>query len=660
MCARYDGIVLVTQSYDTLPKELQCLKAPLLDYSSVDCGLGDEVVLLKVPGLPGNRLVFASTGPVNRDYDDVRRFSDAAVNGIKRAMKAGMQRPLLVCPRHSSYDRSTLVAALGALHALYMPLEVREASVKPSQYKVCVLGLWVDQEAQGKELVDLASALESGRLACRDIGGSDPERMAAPRVAEYIQALFKDSPVQVDVVSDLKVLEKEYPCLAAVNRCANAVPRHQARVIKLQYCGEGPVQHTLMLVGKGITYDTGGADIKAGGFMAGMHRDKCGAAAVAGFFQVLAKLKPKHLKVVGAMAMVRNSVGSDCYVADELVVSRAGRRVRVGNTDAEGRMVMVDLLCEMKEKAVCEVSPQLFTIATLTGHAIRAMGPNYSIIMDNGAAQRSGTARQWQKDSTMFEARLVQGSILKKVLEALKDLITEACWDVSSSGISLQSMDSSHVSLVQLTLRSDGFDSYRCDRNLAMGVNLSSMSKILKCAGNEDIITLRAEDNADTLALVFETLNQEKVSDYEMKLMDLDVEQLGIPEQEYSCVVKMPSGEFARICRDLSQIGDAVMISCAKDGVKFSATGELGTGNVKLSQTSNVDKEEEAVSIEMNEPVQLIFALNYLNFFTKATPLSKTVILSMSADIPLVVEYKIADMGHVKYYLAPKIDEEAS
>uniref|UniRef100_A0A6I8NK39 Proliferating cell nuclear antigen n=1 Tax=Ornithorhynchus anatinus TaxID=9258 RepID=A0A6I8NK39_ORNAN len=104
----------------------------------------------------------------------------------------------------------------------------------------------------------------------------------------------------------------------------------------------------------------------------------------------------------------------------------------------------------------------------------------------------------------MFEARLVQGSILKKVLEALKDLITEACWDISSGGVNLQSMDSSHVSLVQLTLRSEGFDTYRCDRNLAMGVNLTSMSKILKCAGNEDIITLRAEDNADTLALVFE------------------------------------------------------------------------------------------------------------------------------------------------------------
>ncbi|XP_068166693.1 putative aminopeptidase W07G4.4 [Antennarius striatus] len=393
----FDGIVLVTQSHDTLPSELECLKAPLQDYSSVDSGLGEEVVILKVPGLPGNRLVFASTGPVNRDYDDIRRFSDAAVKGIKRALKAGIKRPLLVCPPHKDYKNSALVAALGALQSLYKPLEVREGNKKLSNYKVCVLGLWAKEEAEGQRLVELADALESGRLACRDIGGSDPERMAAPQVADYVQQLFEGSPVQVQVLSDLAVLEQEYPCLALVNRCASSVPRHQARVIKLQYCGEGPVQKTLMLVGKGITYDTGGADIKAGGVMAGMHRDKCGAAAVAGFFQILAKLKPKHLKVIGAMAMVRNSVGADCYVADELVVSRARRRVRVGNTDAEGRMVMVDLLCEMKEKAVNEVSPELFTIATLTGHAIRAMGPHYSIIMDNGPAHGNNNAAQWQK-----------------------------------------------------------------------------------------------------------------------------------------------------------------------------------------------------------------------------------------------------------------------
>lgn len=72
----------------------------------------------------------------------------------------------------------------------------------------------------------------------------------------------------------------------------------------------------------------------------------------------------------------------------------------------------------------------------------------------------------------MFEARLLQGSLLKKVLEALKDLLNEAAWDCSDAGIQLQAMDNSHVSLVSLSLRAEGFDKYRCDRNLSMGMNL--------------------------------------------------------------------------------------------------------------------------------------------------------------------------------------------
>lgn len=139
--------------------------------------------------------------------------------------------------------------------------------------------------------------------------------------------------------------------------------------------------------------------------------------------------------------------------------------------------------------------------------------------------------------------------------------------------------------------------------------------------------------------------------------MNLDTEHLGIPDTEYSVVVKMPSSEFQRICRDLSQIGDSVSITCTKDGVKFSVSGDLGTGNVKLSQTANVDKEEEAVIIDMQEPVSLTFALRYLNSFTKATPLSPQVQISISADVPLVVEYKIEDMGYIRYYLAPKIED---
>lgn len=78
---------------------------------------------------------------------------------------------------------------------------------------------------------------------------------------------------------------------------SSGVDRHKGRVIYLTYNGSGPIEKTLMLVGKGVTYDTGGADIKAGGVMAGMHRDKCGSAAVAGFMQILAKLQPANIKV---------------------------------------------------------------------------------------------------------------------------------------------------------------------------------------------------------------------------------------------------------------------------------------------------------------------------------------------------------------------------
>lgn len=75
----------------------------------------------------------------------------------------------------------------------------------------------------------------------------------------------------------------------------------------------------------------------------------------------------------------------------------------------------------------------------------------------------------------MFEARLVQGSLLKKVLESIKDLVTDANFDCSQNGFALQAMDSSHVSLVALLLRSDGFEHYRCDRNMTMGMNLTNM-----------------------------------------------------------------------------------------------------------------------------------------------------------------------------------------
>ena len=105
----------------------------------------------------------------------------------------------------------------------------------------------------------------------------------------------------------------------------------------------------------------------------------------------------------------------------------------------------------------------------------------------------------------MFELRLVQGSLLKKLIDAIKDLVTDANFDCSATGFSLQAMDSSHVALVSLLLRSEGFEHFRCDRAISMGMNIANMAKMLKCAGGDDIITIKADDGTDTVTFMFES-----------------------------------------------------------------------------------------------------------------------------------------------------------
>ena len=391
----YDGVIIVTDSTEKLTGDLQCLAATLEDYKKIDAAFEKELTVHRCDLVPSGRVIFSPTGPLNRDYDDVRRFQDAAIKAIKRAISAGMKSPLFVRPIDDSFPLAGRVATLGALHAAYVPLEIREAGAAKAK-KVDKMGIWCNDADRVKKGIDVLQALETGRIVARDIGGSDPERMAAPRVADYVQDVFKGTCISVNVISDPGVFDSDYPLLSAVNRAASSVPRHHGRLIFLEYCPEGPIDTTLLLVGKGITYDTGGADIKAGGVMAGMHRDKCGAAAVAGFFQTLAAYKPKGLKVLGGLAMVRNSVGEECYVADEIITSRAGVRVRVGNTDAEGRMVMTDVLCHMKEKALKEANPHIFTVATLTGHVIRAYGDQYAAVCENGPARQAKIGEKLQ------------------------------------------------------------------------------------------------------------------------------------------------------------------------------------------------------------------------------------------------------------------------
>jgi len=258
----------------------------------------------------------------------------------------------------------------------------------------------------------------------------------------------------------------------------------------------------------------------------------------------------------------------------------------------------------------------------------------------------------------MIECRLAQASVLKKIVEALKDLVTDASFDFSETGLQLQAMDSSHVSLCYMSIEEDGFDYYRCDRPASLGVSLSNLAKVLKCAANDDTVTLKAKDNGDVLSLMFESKNQDRIMDFDLKLMDLEQEQLSIPETEYKCKVLIAADEFKRIIADLLALGDTCTISAEKAGVRFSVDGDVGKANITLKPGEAAEDADKSTNIAVEEPVELRFALRYLNYFAKATPLASKVKLSMTKDVPLLVEYKMEESGKIQYYLAPKIDEE--
>lgn len=388
----YDGILLVAAPDQTL--KCSKLNTVIQNALKLDSALKTEIAVLPID-LPAKRLIYSPTGPIDLDYDDVRSLKNSAVAGVKRALKAGVRKLLLVLEEYPVFESSELVTLLGALEALYTPIQVREHDPSKTN-KVDLLGVYTQNSDKSTSLVNVAQILETSRRVACDIGDSDPERMTPARTEEYVRKLFQGTSIKLTVITDEEEFRKSYPLFEAVNRAASVVERHRGRIIYLEYNPPQAVKETLYIVGKGVTMDTGGIDVKVGGAMVGMSRDKCGAAAAAGFMTAVNLLQPKNLKVVAALGMVRNSIGSNGYTTDEILTARSGCRVRVVNTDAEGRMVMGDLLCKFKEDAVNAVNPHLYTIATLTGHACRTVGEGYSIAMDNGPARKANNAQKLQ------------------------------------------------------------------------------------------------------------------------------------------------------------------------------------------------------------------------------------------------------------------------
>ncbi|MDY0116539.1 MAG: leucyl aminopeptidase [Sulfurimonadaceae bacterium] len=199
----------------------------------------------------------------------------------------------------------------------------------------------------------------------RDIVNKAPQEINPETLALLAKKLAFDNNLECIVLDEEALLKENMHAMLAVGRASI----HQSQLIHMTYKSKNP-KKVISLVGKGLTYDSGGLSLKPATSMVTMKMDKAGACAVLGMMKAISELG-LDIEVHGFIGAVENMVGGNAYKPDDVLISRSKTTIEVRNTDAEGRLVLADVLDYAQEKVQADY---LFDFATLTGACMVALG----------------------------------------------------------------------------------------------------------------------------------------------------------------------------------------------------------------------------------------------------------------------------------------------
>eukprot|EP00899_Mesostigma_viride_P008529 jgi/Mesvir1/17678/Mv06217-RA.1 len=213
-----------------------------------------------------------------------------------------------------------------------------------------------------------------------------------------------------------------------------------------------------------------------------------------------------------------------------------------------------------------------------------------------------------------MEFRTVQGSSVKLLVESLKELTNDVNVRFDAGGVHITAMDGCHCALFHVSLGADKIEEYSCTHNFTVGVSLLNLHKLIKNITTNDELELRLREDKQEL-MEINIVNKQKNTrwSYSMKLLDIDENSLEIPEKEYTVAITML---------------------------------EIGEEFPEME----VDVKDDS------DPIQEVYSLRYLCTFSKAAGLCNSVQLFLSHDYPIIVKYKVGDLGVLMFALAPKMD----
>ena len=262
----------------------------------------------------------------------------------------------------------------------------------------------------------------------------------------------------------------------------------------------------------------------------------------------------------------------------------------------------------------------------------------------------------------VLEIRTVQSSVIKTLVEALKELLTDVVLEVDESGLRVIAMNKACAVLVHLRLDADRFEHFRCAKPLNLGVNIINLHKLIKTLGNSDTLTLYVEDDESHLGIKIESSEKNSRTVYKLNLLDMENTKITVSPMQFDDVIVLGSAEFQKLCRDMHNIADVAEIKVVHDEVTFSCRGDFSTqetvlGNGCLRKVAPEEREEGDGAPEpepSSDITQGMFNLDYLVMFTRCTNLSPTVQLYLKNDFPLFVRYTVSNLGEIKLVCAPQ------
>ncbi|WP_160285922.1 leucyl aminopeptidase [Pseudomonas knackmussii] len=371
--------------------------------------VGQTLLLQNLPNLKAERVLLVGAGKERELSDRQYRKLVSAVLGNLKNLGGGdavlALGELAVKGRNAHGKARLLVETLA--DGLYV--FDRYKSQKAETPKLKKLTLLADKaDAAAVELgAKEAQAIANGMALTRDLGNLPPNVCHPSFLGEQAKALAKEHKgLKVEVLDEKKLRELGMGSFLAVAQGSDQPPR----LIVLQYNGGKKDEAPHVLVGKGITFDTGGISLKPGLGMDEMKFDMCGAASVFGTFRAVLELQ-LPINLVGVMACAENMPSGGATRPGDIVTTMSGQTVEILNTDAEGRLVLCDALTYVERFKPASV----VDIATLTGACIVALGSNTSGLMGNNDA----LVRQLLKAGEMADDRAWQLPLFDEYQEQL-------------------------------------------------------------------------------------------------------------------------------------------------------------------------------------------------------------------------------------------------